>query len=159
MITAENVRCLEEKWAVMARELDERARRLWAASEARSLGYGGVSAVARTTGLAIETIRTGIKDLDKPPEQAEKGLWGRRRIRSKGAGRKPLTQKDPALLEALGSLVESTTRGDPMSPLRWTCKGTRNLAAELDRQGHTVSDRTVASLLEELGYSLQGNRK
>jgi transposase len=159
MITPENVRCLEKRWAVMAGELDERARRLWAASEAKSLGYGGVSAVARATGLAIETIRTGIRELDKPTEQAERGLRGQRRIRSQGAGRKPLIQKDPALLGALGSLVESTTRGDPMSPLRWTCKSTRNLAAELERQGHTVGERTVASLLQDFGYSLQGNRK
>src|SRR5437867_368371 len=159
MITAEKVRSLEEKWAVMARELDEKARRLWAASEAKSLGYGGISAVARATGLAIETIRSGIRDFDKPPEQVENGLCVQRRIRSKGAGRKPVTQKDPALLQALGILVESTTRGDPMSPLRWTCKSTRNLADELEQQGHRASYHTIGSLLEDLGYSLQGNRK
>jgi len=83
MITAENVRSLEEKWAVMARELDEKARRLWAASEAKSLGYGGISAVARATGLAIETIRSGIRDFDKPPEQVGNWLCVQRRIRSK----------------------------------------------------------------------------
>ena len=108
--------------------------------------------MARATGLAIETIRSGIRDLDKPPKQAGNEQCVRRRIRSKGAGRKPVTQKDPALLQALGILVESTTRGDPMSPLRWTCKSTRNLAAELERQGHTASYRTIGSLLQDLGY-------
>jgi transposase len=137
--------------------LDERRRRLWAAVEAEQLGFGGVSAVAIATGLSRNTIRAGVKELAatrraKRPVDPE-------RIRQPGGGRKPLTEKDPRLLAALDALVQPYTRGDPMGPLRWTCKSTGRLAAELTRQGHWVSARKVAALLRELEYSLQANRK
>lgn len=136
--------------------MDERMRRQWAAAEARELGWGGVSAVAEATGLSRTTITAGLAELDLPEgvrrEEAS-------RVRRPGAGRKPLTESDPGLAAALESLVEPTARGDPMSPLRWTCKSTRKLADELTRMGHPVGRETVAALLKEAEYSLQGNRK
>jgi transposase len=133
---------------------------MWAASEAKGLGYGGISAVARATGMGIETIRRGMKEMEPSrPGSAGEGMVSRRRTRRAGGGRKRLTYQDPALVKTLETLVEPTTRGDPMSPLRWTCKSTRCLAEELDRQGHPISHETVAQVLHELGYSLQGNRK
>jgi hypothetical protein len=136
--------------------LDERRRRQWAAAEARELGWGGVSLVAQATGLSRPTINAGLRDLDRPATQrtAEAVL-----IRRRGAGRPPLTKTDPGLLAALESLLEPATLGDPMSPLRWTCKSTRHLAEELTRMNHPVGPRTVAALLHESGYSLQANRK
>ena len=134
-------------------ELDERARRCWAATEALALGYGGVSAVAQATDIARNTIAVGIRELQAPARLAAD------RIRRPGAGRKPLTATDPGLPAALDALVEPATRGDPQSPLRWTCKSTRRLADELTRRGHPVGPRTVAHLLGQAGYSLQANRK
>jgi DDE family transposase len=136
-------------------ELDERARHLWAATEARSLGHGGIATVARATGLAASTVRLGKKAFMSPSPSPDI----RRRIRHQGAGRTPLTAQDQALVQALDALVEPTTRGDPMSPLRWTCKSTRRLAKELGRQGHRVRHSTVGQLLKALNYSLQGTRK
>jgi len=137
--------------------LDERSRRQWAATEAVELGWGGISAVASATGLARDTIRVGIGELlrrkIRPKELPDS------RIRQEGGGRKRLTDIDPGLLTALDALVEPSTRGDPESPLRWTCKSTRRLAEELARQNHPVSPRTVAYLLRATGYSLQANRK
>lgn len=137
--------------------LDERSRRQWAATEARELGYGGISLVARATGLARDTIRLGLRELDHrrghpddPPA---------RRLRRPGGGRKSVAESDPAMVSALEGLVEPHTRGDPQSPLRWTCKSTRRLADELTARGHPVGYRTVAKLLREAGYSLQANRK
>ncbi len=137
--------------------LDERSRRQWAATEAQELGYGGVSAVARATGFARDTIQLGLRELvyrqqhpDEPTPQ---------RLRRPGGGRKQRAETDPSLLSALEALVEPLTRGDPESPLRWTCKSTRRLADELSRRGHAVGYRTVAWLLHEAGYSLQANRK
>jgi hypothetical protein len=118
-----------------------------------ALGYGGVSAVASATGLARNTIATGIREVQTPARLPPD------RIRYPGAGRKSLTHVDADLLPALDALVDPATRGDPESPLRWTCKGTRRLADELTRQGHSVSPGTVARLLREAGYSLQANRK
>jgi hypothetical protein len=142
--------------------LDERQRRLWAATEAQALGRGGVSAVAIATGLRRNTIHAGLRELQAgagggPDPSPRPGAA--RRVRAPGGGRKPLTAHDPALLRDLEALVEPVTRGDPMSPLRWTCKSTRQLATELKRQGHRVSHQTVAELLHALDYSLQGNRK
>jgi hypothetical protein len=137
-------------------EMDERSRRQWAAAEARELGWGGVSLVARATGLSRPTITAGMRELDQPIAEraAQAG-----RVRRPGGGRRPLTATDPGLLPALESLLEPVTRGDPESPLRWTCKSTRRLAEELTRRGHPVGPRTVAALLHAAGYSLQANRK
>ena len=136
--------------------LDERQRRLHAAVEAKALGHGGVKRVSAATGVARGSILAGIKELDQPepaPAVAE------RRVRRTGGGRKSVAERDPGLREALNHLVEPEARGDPMSPLRWTCKSLMQLARELARQGHKVSHVTVGTLLKEAGYSLQGNRK
>ncbi len=136
--------------------MDERRRRQWAAAEVRDLGWGGVSLVAQAPGLSRPTITTGLRELDRPiAERAAEAA----RIRRRGGGRPPLTKTDPGLLAALESLLEPSTRGDPMSPLRWTCKSTRRLAEELTRMKHAVGSRTVAAWLHEAGYSLQANRK
>jgi hypothetical protein len=147
---------IRRKYRVVAPELDERRRRQWAAAEARALGHGGVSVVARATGLARSTIYAGLRDLRRPPRDREAQA---QRIRRAGAGRRPLTTLDPVLVDALVDLIEPTTRGDPESPLRWTCKSTRQLAEALTRQRHPVSASTVATLLKAEGYSLQANRK
>lgn len=136
--------------------LDERARRVWAATEASALGRGGVTQVARATGLARSTVYEGLRDLR---EHAATPGKPDRRIRRKGGGDKPLTKKDPTVLTHLEALVDPLARGDPESPLRWTTKSTRNLAATLRAQGHRVSHGKVSDLLRELGYSLQGTRK
>jgi DDE family transposase len=138
--------------------LNERARRLFVASEALADGYGGISLVSRATGVARRTIGVGIAEL----QQIEGGWtppWGNARVRKPGAGRKKTTTKDPTLLPDLQALVEATTRGDPESPLLWTARSQRNLVAALVRQGHRTSMKMVARLLTELGYSLQANRK
>lgn len=132
-------------------------RRQWAASEADDLGWGGVSAVAAATGLARNTIIAGARELGYRRSHPRAKVSPR--IRAEGGGRKSLTETDSGLLAALEALVDSSTRGHPESPLRWTCKSTRTLAEELGRQQHPVSDRTVAALLKEAGYSLQANRK
>ncbi len=133
--------------------LDERARRLTAGSEALAIGRGGVAAVSRATGLARTTVQRGVDDV------LEGGQLDRGRVRRPGAGRPPIEQRDPTLRADLEALIEPTTRGDPESPLRWTTRSVRNLAAELARQGHAVSHQTVSELLHDLGYSLQSNRK
>jgi hypothetical protein len=147
---------IRDKFQAIRSALNERARRLWAAAEARSLGRGGISSVSAATGIARDTVRLGIRELSYPSDcsQAEPP-----RVRRPGAGRKPLTSTDASLLGDLQALVESTTRGDPRSPLRWTCKSTRRLSKELGEWGHQVGRTTVHELLEHLGYSLQANRK
>src|SRR5512135_3656767 len=136
--------------------MDERRRRPWATAEARELGWGGVSLVARATGRSRPTITAGFRELDQPlPQRAAQSA----RVRRLGGGRRPLTETDSGLLAALESLLEPVTRGDPESPLRWTCKSTRRLAEELTRKNHRVGPRTVATLLQKAGYSLQANRK
>lgn len=137
--------------------LDERSRRQWAATEAREYGYGGVTAVATATGLARDTIAAGVRELEHRQRHPDEPVAAR--LRRCGGGRKPLTASDPTLAAALEALVEPLARGDPESPLRWTCKSTRRLADELTRQGHRVGYRTVAWLLHGAGYSLQANRK
>ncbi len=145
---------LHETYSRIADALSEKSRRLLAASEAISFGYGGVSVVSRATGLSRQTIHTGIKELEdctvlKNPE----------RIRREGGGRSKIEKIDKSVLKELQELVKNHTRGDPMQALFWTCKSTENLALELRKKGHMISDRTVARLLHELNYSLQSNRK
>jgi hypothetical protein len=142
-----------ERFRALAGELNERQRRLWAAAEARSYGWGGIEATARATGIHQDTIRKGIREL----ASGERLPVGR--VRRAGAGRKALTESDPTLLLDLKALVEADTRGDPESPLLWTAKGVRQLAAALRELGHQVHFATVAKLLRGLGYSLQANRK
>jgi transposase len=149
---------VEAKFLILEPLLDERARRLWAAVEARAIGRGGVIRVAEATGLSRGTIRAGLRELDAPISCDEKRP-PTGRLRRPGGGRKSLTDQDPDLLRALEALVDPVTRGDPMSPLRWTCKSAAKLAAGLRSRGHTVSERTVNRLLHDLGYSLQSNRK
>ena len=147
---------IRDKFLLVAVELDERRRRQWAAAEARDAGWGGITLVSRATGLSRPTIITGMKELDL---SAESRIVAAARVRAPGGGRRALTQSDTGLLEALEHLIDPVTRGDPMSPLRWTSKSTAKLAEELARQNHPVSDRTVAMLLKQNGYSLQANRK
>lgn len=135
-------------WAL----LDERSRRLMAASEARSLGYGGVSKVSSACGLSRKAIAKGMREISA-------GDTRHGHIRRAGAGRKKITVLDPKLLASLEELIEPETRGDPESPLRWICKSTRTLADQLTRKKHPVSHEKVAQLLRDQNYSLQSNRK
>jgi transposase len=143
-----------ERYALVAGTLDERGRRAVAAAEALAWGRGGIAAVARATGLSPQTIRNGVKELRGLLPGAAPG-----RMRRPGGGRKKTAARDPTVVADLERLVEPATRGDPESPLRWTCKSTRKLAAALREAGHRVSHQWVAETLRGLGYSLQGNRK
>src|SRR6266550_317012 len=145
MVAVIDIEPIRERFSAVAPFLDERGRRLVAAAEAFAVGYGGIAAVAMATGMAASTIGRGLRELaqDEPSE----------RIRRPGAGRKPTICKDPTLLPDLEALVEPTTRGDPQSPLRWTCKSVRRLAQALQAQGHEVSRTLVAHLLNQAGYS------
>jgi transposase len=156
MSDAKTITRIRRKYRSLAVEMDERSRRQWAAVEARELGYGGISTVARATGLSRTTITAGQRELKLP---AKKRVAEAKRIRRPGGGRRRAIENDPELIEALESLVEPVTRGDPESPLRWTCKSTYRLAEELTQQDHPIGPRTVAMLLHESGYSLQANRK
>ena len=139
-------------------ELDERTRRLWAATEATSVGWGGISVVSDATGLAHTTIKRGVRDLEAVTTISDKAT-GARRIRRTGGGRKSVVETDPQIGEALESLIEPATRGDPDSALKWTCKSTRRLSQELQQHGHLIGPTSVRSLLHDLDYSLQANRK
>jgi hypothetical protein len=152
------VQSIKAKYTSLEPVLDERARRLWAAAEARAIGRGGITWVAEATGLSRVTIRAGLSQLGRPVTPTGREAADDR-LRRPGGGRKPLTDHDTDLLPALETLVDPETRGDPMSPLRWTCKSAAKLAAELQALGHAVSERTVNRLLHVLGYSLQVNRK
>jgi hypothetical protein len=147
---------IRRKFQALTVVMDERMRRQWAAAEALELAWGGISCVARATGISRTTILAGIRELKVQESSQTLPSSG---IRRSGAGRKPLLESDPQLWDALDALVDPVTRGHPETPLRWTCKSTRKLAEELCRQGHPVSDRTVACLLYAAGYSLQANRK
>jgi transposase len=144
---------IKRRFELVAGELNERSRRLVAASEAEALGWGGISAVSRATGLSRKAISHGIKELQERSGASEG------RMRRIGGGRKTTVSKDASLREDLERLVEPMTRGDPESPLRWTCKSLRKLARELRKLGHQVSHQLVSELLHDLGYSLQANRK
>ena len=156
---------VEAKFRALASRLDEATLRLWAAAEARSLGRGGVSVVSKAVGLSRTTVYAGLAEIDaasKPGHRRRASVVEvapRTRVRAAGGGRKRLVDRDSSLLADLDALVEPTSRGDPMSPLRWTCKSTTRLAEELARQGHQVSQRTVCDLLAQLNYSLQSVRK
>ena len=145
------------KFNALRRVMDERVRRQWAATEAVALARGGISVVARATGMSRNTIRAGIRELDPRRMSASSPVAGR--VRRCGGGRKPLTTTDPTLTGKLEELVAPQTRGDPMSPLRWTLKSTSQLAKALKDQGHRACARTVAGLLKASDYSLQGHRK
>jgi hypothetical protein len=146
-------RAIGDRYRALAPDLNERQRRLWAAAEARSHGRGGIAAVARASGIAENTIRAGLRELE------EGAGIGSGRVRRRGAGRKPITETDPSLLSDLERLLEEDTRGDPEQPLLWTAKSVRKLTGALRAVGHDVSPPTVAVLLRGLGYSLQSNRK
>jgi len=157
MQDAATLRQIKTRYRALEALMDERMRRRWAATEAQTYGRGGVSAVSSATGMSRNTIRKGLAELAARKKKPRAPVDAR--IRQKGGGRKRLTETDPGLAQALDRLVEPTTRGDPMSPLRWTCKSTMNLAEALRRQGHAVGAWTVGAMLREAGYSLQGNRK
>jgi transposase len=150
---------IEAKFQALSGRLDEATLRMWAATEARSLGRGGVSAVAKAIGMSRTTIHAGLAELKAAGEAPAGKSETRPRVRATGGGRKKLTAKDDRLLQDLDALVEPTARGDPMSPLRWTCKSTYRLAEELQHLGHEVSQRTVCDLLTQMDYSLQSTRK
>ena len=148
-----DVATLHTKFRSLAPALTERSRRLWAATEARALGHGGIALVEEATGISRSTIQRGLRELEAGESLAPD------RTRKPGGGRKATTEKDPALLTDLDALVEPTALGDPDSPLRWTAKSVRTLSTALQTLGHEVSHNLVAELLHELGYSLQGNYK
>ena len=148
---------IKAKFEALSPVLDEQSRRLWAAAEVKVLDRGGVSSVARATGLSRTTIYQGLMDLEMLKKSKEQRKP--RRVRSPGGGRKPITVSDPELVKELEQMVDPVTRGDPESPLRWTCKSTRQLASALCDQGHRIGRQKVSELLATLGYSLQSNRK
>ena len=144
---------LRRRKAAILPHLDERQRRLFAAAEAKAAGYGGIAAVSRVTRIAASTIGRGLKDLEAPAPRSPGA------VRRPGGGRKSLSATNPRLLEDLNGLVEPSARGDPMSPLRWTCKSLRRLSAELKKLGHQISHTVVGELLKKQKFSLQANRK
>jgi transposase len=146
---------IKQRYALISPFLDERQRRLYLAAEAKVIGYGGVSTVSRMTGVSRSAISAGYEDYDQAKEQK----LSPGRIRKEGGGRKRTVATDVTLKTDLEALIEPVTRGDPESPLRWTCKSVRNLSDELNRMGHKTSHRMVAELLHEMDYSLQANRK
>ncbi|MFZ2397562.1 MAG: ISAzo13 family transposase [Smithella sp.] len=149
---------VRERYKNLEWALDERLRRLYAAAEAKAIGHGGITLVQKATGVARGSIKQGLKEL-LPSQRTPSGDGSNQRIRRIGGGRKASVKDDAKLLAALESLVEPVTRGDPESPLRWTCKSLRQLESELRSQGHAVSHPSIGVLLKKLGYSLQGNRK
>jgi Rhodopirellula transposase DDE domain len=157
MQDASALRQIKSRYRALGPLMDERMRRQWAATEAQTFGRGGVSAVSTATGMSRNTIRKGLVELAvrKKHPRAPVAV----RLRKEGGGRKRLTETDPGLVQALDRLIEPSTRGDPMSSLRWTCKSTMNLAQALTRDGHPVGAWTVGAMLKQSGYSLQSNRK
>jgi Rhodopirellula transposase DDE domain len=153
------VQSIRTKFAALRPQMTERLRRHWAAAEAMALGRGGITAGSGATGMSRTTITQGIRELRRPGPAGGEEALPPGRSRRPGGGGKPLTRTDPTRLADLDALVEPSTRGDPQSPLRWTCTSTRKLAERLQAQGHRVGAGTVAALLKRRGYSLQGNRK
>ncbi len=154
-MTGESKKLLQQKFVDLLPILDERSRRLWAAAEAKALGRGGISLVSKATGLSRTTVHQGIKELSQSKSLKAETI----RLRTKGGGRKPIAFDNPDILSVLESLVEPTTRGEPESPLRWTCKSTRQLSEALKIKGYKIGRQKVSELLADLGYSLQANRK
>jgi transposase len=150
---------IERRCKALKPVLDERMRRIVAAAESLALGYGGASIVSRATGVSRRAIAAGVMELTMPATKRSPERLTERGIRRRGGGRKRTAETDPTLKQDLGRLVDPVTRGDPESPLRWTCKSVRKLAEQLNGKGHQASHRMVAELLHELGYSLQANRK
>ena len=153
LVTVADIAAISARYKALKPVLDERTRRLLAAAESQAIGKGGISSVCKATGISRPVIRQGIAELKDPASLAPG------RIRRKGGGRKKVVDKDASLKSDLQNLLESTTRGDPEAPLRWTCKSVRQLTAELTRMKHQVSHQVVADLLHALGYSLQANSK
>src|ERR1700682_6006357 len=153
LVGMENLAGVKQRFSAVRDLLDERSRRLVVAAESMALGRCGISAASRATGISRPVIREGIKEL-KAPGKVTPG-----RVRRPGGGRKRVAERDPSVVSDLEKLVEPVTRGDPESPLRWTCKSVRRLAEELSKLGHSISYPVVAELLHELGYSLQANQK
>jgi len=154
-----DVDSVRAKYRKLRGVMDERVTRLWAAAEADAIGYGGINAVLKATGISKARIRAGIRDLAEQRKHPTKAPPRAQRVRRPGAGRPALVDKDPTLLSDLDSLVDPVTRGDPESPLRWTCKSKEKLATELQAMGHKVSATVVGRLLHDLGFSLQVVRK
>lgn len=152
------VEWIRDKYQPLRRSFNERSRRLWAAAEARSLGWGGVAAVMAATGMSSATLSRGLKELEAEAASGEGELPGNR-VRRAGGGRRRVRDNQPGLSQALAALVEPTARGDPEHALRWTCKSTRKLAVELRKQGFQIGARTVAKELKQQEFSLQSNRK
>ena len=151
---------LRSKYEALRERLDERSYRLCLAADAAAFGYGGITRVAAASGVSRSTIHAGLRELKEGHEAPlPGGTSGQRRVRRPGGGRKARAETDQTLLDDLNRLLDPVTRGDPMSPLRWTCKSTTRLAAELRAGGHAVSQATVWRLLDELGYSMQSNRE
>lgn len=149
-----DIEIIKKKYEELSRFLDEKVKRLYLAVEAKSLGYGGISEISRATGVSRTTITVGMKELEDIVTPADKT-----RIRKEGGGRKNTIEKNPNIEKELETLVEPYTRGDPESPLKWTCKSTRKLAEMLTEKGFKISHVKVADLLAIMGYSLQGNKK
>lgn len=158
MLSTATETIIQQKYEQLVPYLNEASLRAWAAVEAMSWGYGGITRVSRATGLSRTTIHAGIAEL-KHPQSSPLSVSSRANIRQPGGGRKPLIESDPTLLSDLKYLVDPVTRGDPESPLCWTSKSSAKLAQELQNMGHPVSPRTVCTLLNDLEYSLQANRK
>jgi len=150
----EKFRAMQARLADLLPRLNERDRRLALATEAKSWGYGGITAAHHATGVSRKSIQRGMTELAGDPGERDSG-----RVRAPGGGRKKAGVADPELVDALDSLIEPETRGDPESPLRWTMKSTRHLAGKLTEMGHSVSHSVVAKILHTLDYSLQGTRK
>ncbi len=153
-VTPELVTSVKTKWEQIHDCLNEKGRRLWCAVEALSYGHGGIKLLHQATGISCPTIRKGIREVENPTASPRS-----KRIRKVGAGRKKISSSQSKIVNQLIELIEPTTRGDPESHLQWTCKSTRNLADELSKKGCKISYRTVGNLLNELGYSLQANKK
>ena len=150
---------ISKKYKILKFEFDERARRVWAASEALVLGHGGIAIVARATGLCRKTIKDGLDQISTNSPVNTGSSTSSRRIRTSGGGRKEIENVSPEIISALEELLEPSISGDPMSPLHWTCKSTRKLAKELQCQGFIISHTTVVELLKKLDFTLQSNRK
>lgn len=154
----ETINIIATKYEAIAPYLDERTLRIWAGVEANALGWGGLTRVSEATGMSRDTISAGLKELEQWSEDGQT-LLDLNKVRHSGGGRKRVEHKDEEILKALENLIEPGTRGDPESPLRWTTQSTNKLAKQLQEQGHAISARTVYTLLKEMDYSLQSNRK